>query len=251
MKQIVVLIVVLLTTVVSVYAQEPDFQAMLVKIDAMSNFKDQDFQAKVNIIDRKPGKNPEAREVFFFRRDTTDAFVLLINEPRVERGQGLLQVDKNLWFYDPNTGEFEHRSLRETFAGSGARNNDFANRNLADDYRIEGAVAGTVARRDVWIITLQARNNQVPVPMQKLYVLQGELPLVLQAEEYSLSGRLMRTSKFTDYVQVQGRYIYRRALSEDNLNPGEQTQMTLSDISLAKIPDEVFSRAYLQRASNR
>jgi outer membrane lipoprotein-sorting protein len=251
MKKTFISISMFLLVMFGLQAQTTDFVALLAQIDQISNFEDKDFASTVNIVTKRPGKDDDAKEMIFRRRDKDDKFLVLINKPAVERGQGLLKIGDNLMFYDPGTGETEHRSLKESFAGTGARNDDFSNSSLSKDYRVVEGKAEMIGKQEVWALTLEAKDSSVPVAKLKIWVARGGVPLLLKTEEYSLSGKLMRTNRFTDYRQADGRWVYHKALFEDNLNVGEKTQMTLKDVSFARIPDNVFSEIYLKQASSK
>jgi hypothetical protein len=38
-------------------------------------------------------------------------------------------------------------------------------------------------------------------------------------------------------------------LIQDELNKGEKTQLTISDLSVSRLPDSTFSKAFLEQAS--
>ena len=61
---------------------------------------------------------------------------------------------------------------------------------------------------------------------------------------------IVPTSKFDlmpKYSKVKDVYIATQIIIRDELNPGEQTQQIISDISLAELPDRIFTKAYLEQ----
>ena len=61
---------------------------------------------------------------------------------------------------------------------------------------------------------------------------------------------LLRTTYYVDYRTVgSDKYIFTKLLAVDALEKGRQTYLTNEDISTAKIPDYVFSKAYLEEQS--
>jgi hypothetical protein len=73
----------------------------------------------------------------------------------------------------------------------------------------------------------------------------------LKQEDFSAAGRLMRTSLIPRYSRIAAtrggeKYVATQILIRDELNPGEQTQQILSDVSFSKLPDMVFTKAYLE-----
>jgi outer membrane lipoprotein-sorting protein len=221
---------------------------MLDKIDNQTNFTGQDISMTMTIVTDAPGKDRDVQKARFFRRDKDDKFLLLIEQPDVNKGQGYLKVDDNMWFYDPNTRDFSHTSIKEKMGSSQANNEDFTNSSLAKDYKVSLSEEGKLGKFEVWILTLEATNNKVTYPTEKLWVTKDQL-LVLKSEDYSLSKKLMRTSLYTNYLSINQRFIPQVMIFVDNLNPGNKSQLTMSDVNLGAIPDSVFTKAYVERVS--
>lgn len=243
-----VLLTVCVAPAAHAQAQEPDFHKVLATIDTMSNFDSSDFTCTYTIVTEKPGKETSVTQARMFRRDSEKKFLILILQPDVQKGQGYLQAEDNLWFYDPESRKFAHSSLKENFQDSDAKNSDFKASSLANDYTIESHTTGTLGAYNVYILDLRANNDEVAYPHVKLWLRQDGF-LVLKSEEYSLSDRLMRTAYYPSYVQVGSRYIPNRMLLVDALNAGEKTQVSLGDISVARVPDVVFTKSYLERVN--
>ncbi len=229
-------------------AQEVDVQAILRAIDEQSNFGDHDFSAVMTIITQDPEKGTEKMVVRQFRRDREGKFLLLIQEPRVNMGQGYLMDEDNLWFYDPESRQFSHTSLKESFAGSSARNDDFSQSSLAEDYRVIGYESGVLGSYDVHIIELEAVRGDVADPYLKIWVAK-DVHLVLKMESYSLTKRLMRTAMFPNYIRVGDAVVPRVMIFVDELVEGTRTQVTLDEVSISDLPDNVFTKAFVERAS--
>jgi hypothetical protein len=102
-------------------ADAPDFARMLEEIDALTSFGDGDFSAVYTIIAERPGEEREVTQARLFRRDRSNQFLILILQPEVQRGQGYLQIDDNVWFYDPDSRRFERTTIRENIQGSDAQ----------------------------------------------------------------------------------------------------------------------------------
>jgi outer membrane lipoprotein-sorting protein len=245
---VLTLILVLGGAIAAPAAQRPDMIQILKNIDAQSTFPASDFSAVMTIISEDPEKGLEKSVVRFFRRDREDKFLLLFQEPEVMRGQGYLLIDDNLWFYDPESRKFSHTSLKENLRGTDAKNSDFHASSLAEDYAVNSYSEGKLGNIDVYIIDLQAKNDEVTYPYLKLWVSKNP-NLVLKAEEYSLSKRLLRTTLFPGYTKVGNNYVASTMIFTDELVPGKKTQITVKEISLAKLPDTVFTKSYLERVN--
>jgi len=214
----------------------------------LRNFVGGDFAAVMTMISEDPEEGVEKQVVQQFRRDDDDKFLMLIQEPAVKLGQGYLRVDDNLWFYDPESRQFTHTSMKERFSGSDARNSDFGMSSLTDDYTITDVREGTLGSYQVYILELSATNNEVTYPRELMWVTR-DLLLPLKVEAYSETDRLMRTSLYPSYARAGDTYIATTMIFVDELIEGKKTQISLTDISVDPLPDSIFTKAYLERVN--
>jgi len=225
-----------------------DFKALLREIDSMADFGKQDYSAVYNIVSEKPGESPSTTQVKIFRRDDKDQIVILIQKPEKQRGQGYLKIDDNVWFYDPESGNYSHSTLKENVNNSEAKNSDFKKYTFADDFDIVKTEEGKLGSFETWILTLQAKNNEVSYQKIRLTV-RKDKPIPLKEEDFSVSDRLMRTTLFLPtYVQAAGKLIPAKMKIIDEVNKGEQSVLSVSDVVVAKLPDTVFTKTFLERA---
>jgi outer membrane lipoprotein-sorting protein len=230
-------------------AATPDFKAMLAAVDANADFGKEDYSAVFTIVTQKPGENDSVMQIKLFRRDEKDQVVWIILKPDAQRGQGFLKVEDNIWMYDPESGKFSHSTMKEQIQNSKAKSSDLKRGSFAEDYDVTENDEGVLGKYPVWILTLKSKNNEVSYPSLKLFV-RKDKPLVLKEEDYSLSGKLMRTMLYPPkYIEMAGKTVYSQILIQDELNKGEKSQLTLSDVSVAKLPDATFSKAFLGQAS--
>lgn len=232
-------------------AQAKDFsevEAILARLDEQSRFTDVDFSAVLTMIVEDPEQGVEKLVVRQFRRDDGERFLLLIQEPVTERGQGYLLEGDNLWFYDPSSRQFAHTSLKESFQDSDARNADFGQNTYSSSYEVEDYTEGMLGKFEVYIIDLKAVDDTVPFPYARIWVTKDS-DLVLKTEEYSLTRRLMRSGLFPKYTKVGDVVIPVQMIFIDELVEGKKTQISLSEISVTKIPDHVFTKAYIERVN--
>jgi outer membrane lipoprotein-sorting protein len=227
---------------------QPDFGQMLATIDESNRFEEHDFSCTYTIVSTKPDEGKEVTQAKMFRRDREDKFVLVILKPKVQRGQGYLQLGDNLWFYDPDSRKFSHTSLKENIQNSDAKNSDLRGSSLAEDYRVNEWDEGQLGRYPVYILTLEAVHDEVAYPKLKLWI-RRDVPVVLKGENYSLSGRLMRTAYYPSYTKLGDKYVADKMLFIDNLKEGERTQVTLDQPSIEDVPDHVFTKSYLERVN--
>jgi outer membrane lipoprotein-sorting protein len=225
-----------------------DGQAILEAVDGAVNFGSQDLSAVMSMIKEDPVDGIDKRVVQQFRRDRDDKFVFLFLEPAVQKGQGYLRIDESLWFYDPESRKFTHTSMKERFGGTHARNSDFGLSSLREDYRAVSAEEGVLGKYQVYVLDLEARNNEVTYARRRLWVTR-DTHLVLKSEDSSETGRLLRTSLFPSYTRAGGSYVPSRMIFVDELVKGARTTISLSEISLAPLPDSVFTKSYIERVN--
>lgn len=230
-------------------AQQPDFKTLLQQLDKNGDFGPQDYSAVFTIVTQKPNEKDSVLQVKLFRRDEHDQMVWIMLKPEAQKGQGFLKVDENIWMYDPESGKFSHSTMKEAIQNSKAKSSDLKRASYADDYDVAASEEGMLGKYPVYILTLKAKNDEVSYPMMKLSV-RKDKPLALKEEDYSLSNRLMRTVLFPPkYIEVAGRIVYSQMLIEDDLNVGERSALSISDVSVAHLPDATFSKAFLDQSS--
>ena len=251
MKQKTILIVILILIVFNggiAAAQELDFKQVLKQIDESRNFEDIDISGTMIMVKEDPAEGTSIKSVTQFRRDSEDKFLMIFTEPAVQKGQGYLRVDDNLWFYDPESRKFNHSSIKEKFGDTDANNSDFGRSSYADDYTVTNSQDGTIGKYDVYILELEAAGDQVTYPFLRMWIKKDNY-LLLKIENYSLTKRLIRTELFPSYSIIADHYIPSRIIYIDELTEGKQTQITVKNVSAERLPDYVFTKAYLERVN--
>ncbi len=223
-------------------------RVILGNIDESRNFNNTDFSAVMTMVSEDPEEGVDKMKVQQFRRDGEDTFLMLFLEPDSKKGQGYLRIDDNLWFYDPESRKFNHTSMKDSFGGTDARHSDFRVSTLKEDYSVERVASGKLGKFDVYLMDLKAVNSEVTYPAIKLWITKkGEL--LLKSEDYSATGRLMRTSLFPKYAKVKDKYIPTVMIFVDELIEGKKTQINFTDISTKKLPDTIFTKSYVERVN--
>jgi outer membrane lipoprotein-sorting protein len=246
--KLTILAIVFLLISGALLAIDIDEEKILVAIDEQRNFDDIDFSSMITVIQEDPEEGVEKMVVQQFRRDNEDKFVFLFLEPVVQKGQGYLRIEDNLWFYDPESRKFSHTSMKEQFGGTDARNSDFGASTMIDDYRILSIEEGTLGKYKVYILELEARHDEVTYPKQKVWVTRDRY-LVLKTEDYSETGRLLRKSLYPNYAKAGDQYIASTLIFVDELVEGKKTSISLAEISLSPLPDSVFTKTYIERVN--
>lgn len=225
-----------------------DGQEMLKEIDLMSNFSGTDLSAEMTVVSEDPEEGVDRTVVQQFRDDDEEKFLMLFKEPSIKKGQGYLMIDDNLWFYDPESRKFSHTSLKEQFDDTDANNSDFNASSLEEDYQVTSIEEGKLGSYSVYILEVEATNDEVTYPTMKMWVTRQNT-LLLKSEDYSAGERLMRTSLYPSYTRVGENAIPTKMIFVDELVEGKKTTVSVSDISAEDIPDTVFTKSYVERVN--
>jgi hypothetical protein len=152
--------------------------------------------------------------------------------------------------YRRNTRTFQHINRDENIGGSDAKAGDFEKRKFTELYKpvAETPVEEMLGQTPVYRFEVTARVNDVTYPKQ-IYWVERTTYLPRKVESYSLSGQLMTTSYYLKYTQIEGKYVLVKGLFVDEFEVGNKTLMEMSGISLAPIPESVFTKAYLENLS--
>lgn len=224
----------------------PDFTAMIDRYDKLADFGGSDLSCVYSMVVKKPGEKDVINEFKVFRRDGSDQLVIIFLKPKANAGQGFIKEGDIITSYDPESKKFSVTSFKESLSTSDAKLSDFKARRTLDDYSIASTKEGMVSKFPVWVVELKAKSDSVTYDKVLLYV-RKDNELVMKQEEYSLSGRLMRSTFFPKYVKVGEKMIPSTILNRDEINVGEETQITISDVSTARLPDSYFTRAFLEK----
>ncbi len=253
MKKFLLLSVLALLPAVRLCAAESRVIPILKAIDANYKMK-KDLRADVTLTQQKAGQGTKIIDMSYFRRDSDDAFLIVMNAPENEKGNGYLRVGDNFWMYRKNTRTFQHVNRDESIGGTDAHSGDFETRKLEELY---GPVvsSGTekfseemLGKVPVYRFELLAKVNDVDYPKQ-IYWTRRDNNLLLKQESYSLSGTLMQTAYFLKFTQIEGRFIPVKQLFIDEFEKGNKTIVELANILPGKIDDKVFTKAYLENLS--
>lgn len=231
------------------------YDKLLKEVDALVSFVDTDLSAEYLIETRDPRGSASATRATMFRRDRTSQYLILVLEPEIDKGKGYLKQGETLWLYDPVGKTFNFTSAKDRFENSGARNSDFSRSSYSDDYRAVSASKQKLGAYSCDVIELEAKNDGVSFPKVKIWV--SDDKLVRKIEDYSLSGRLMRTTAIAAYQKIGERRLPAKMVILDHLKyrtvdgktDFERTTVTITKPSLAPLPDIVYTKEYLQKVA--
>lgn len=229
---------------------------ILERVDALVTYRDADYSAEYTVTEQRPGEGTSRKKFVLFRRDRAGIYTILIQEPDRDRGKGYLRIGDSLQLYDPTARRFTAVSASDRFENTTARNSDFTQSTLARDFRIVGHTTEQLGVYTTDVYEMEALHSDVSFPRMKIWIDQNDL--ARKVEDYSLSGRHMRTTAIPDYRKIGSQYVPVRIVIQDELRGREidgtfRHQRTLIEVtkpSFQSIPDMVFTRAFLERVAD-
>lgn len=238
---------------------DAEYDALLKKTEDNTAFYGLDFSGNYTIVQEKPGEGKNLTEAIVYRRDSAAKWTILVTGPAKEKGKGYLLTNGSIWFYDPADDRFTFTSAKDKFQNTNATNSDFAPQKYYSAYNIESVSEVMLGKLDcvLYTLKLKAGSSDDFYPMLKIWVTKND-GLVRKKEDYSLSGQKLRTTAVPSYQIVKsGTNTYSVPVSmliQDNLRGKkignemqyEKTQITIKNVSFAKVSANVYTKSYLQ-----
>lgn len=243
LKQLVA-VICLLSGAVYGAADDAEFaQNILEKADQI-RFPRESFQVDVNITTTSPEQSADLHHYRVLSKGNENSVVMTL-EPASERGQILLMKGRDLWIFMPEITQPIRLSMSQRLTGQVA-NGDLARANFAGDY------TATLLRTDVidgekyHVLELIGVDKGVTYH-KVLYWVQQSNFWPYRAEFYSVSGRLLKTSRYENFRMLLGKQRPTRLVMEDALRKDEKSVLDYSDMKLRDLPDKVFTKDYLKK----
>ena len=256
MKPLTVLTALLLALLAPGLWGLPSVQQVIDYLDANYQIRS-DMTAQARITAKDPEQGTKIIESVLYRRDRDDAFLIVIASPETDRGNGYLRVGDNMWLYRRSTRTFTHIGRDEKIAGSNASAGDIETRKFRELYKPAQDASGkdilseeTIggAKIPVYRLEVTAKVNDVKYPRLVMWVTRDKY-LELKRESYSLSGTLLETDLFTNYKEVEGRYVPLLQKFTDEVEKGRNSLLEITGISFDQVPDYKFDKSYLESLS--
>jgi len=241
---------------------EVDAKILLQKAEDSTAFYKTDFTASYEVIQDRPGEGRSKTNAVIYRRDSESKWTILIQAPLKDKGKGYLQSDNSIWFFDPSDRRFTFTSSKDKFQGTNANTSDFAPQKFVYDYKIEKFEEVKLGKFQCVLFTLKSVSKNVDYPMLKVWVSEND-GLMRKKEDYSLSGQILRTTAVPSYQVVEEKnkkyQLPVNMVIQDNLKGKkingkmeyEKTLISISNASLKKVDDVVYTKPYLELMSDK
>lgn len=162
-----------------------------------------------------------------------------------EAGQKILRTRKAIYLYYPDAEEvirLQGAALRNAVAGSDMSYEDMTGgKSILDQYTVESMTEETVDDAACWVIRIKAKVNDIPYPVQKLWINKANYSL-RRSEAYSAAGKLLKIVVVLKYTTVSGFVIPVHMVIEDALKKNTKTELILENVRINEPVDPaIFS----------
>ena len=207
-------------------------------------FPAEGFQVDVEITTTRQGQRVDLRKYRVMSKGNENTIVLTL-EPAAERGQSMLMKDRDLWVYMPNVSQPVRLALAQRLTGQVA-NGDLARANFTGDYTPKLLRTEALEGHNYNVLELIAVDRTVTY-QRVVYWVRQDNAWPYKAEFYSLSNKLLKTSRYERFQPLAGKVRPTRLVMEDALRQGEQSVIEYSDMKLRDLPNKMFTKDYMKR----
>jgi outer membrane lipoprotein-sorting protein len=139
---------------------------------------------------------------------------------RQEQGQKILRTDEELYLFFPDAAEvirLQGAALRDSVLGSDFSYEDMTGEGgILDSYEAELLGTESVDGNECYKIELDAKSRSVPYPKEIMWV-DTEQYVYRQVHKFSLSGKLLKEMRITEFTEQQGKTIPVRFVMKDTM----------------------------------
>jgi outer membrane lipoprotein-sorting protein len=225
--------------------EEPLPRDIVLKADAI-RFPQTDYEVSVAVTSIAAGHAPEVRRYQILSKGN-DRTLVVTTEPPVDRGQVLLMREKDLWIYMPSLSQPLRLPLSQRLTGQVA-NGDLARSNFSGDYTPVISRTEDLAGVSYWVLELTAADKGMTYN-RLLYWVNRSNFRPLKSEFYSLSGKVLKTCRYENYVDAGGARRPSRVVMEDALSAGAKSVLDYSNFQVKGLADKIFTKDYLKKLS--
>jgi len=245
MKQSIVTLFISLTFLMTGHAQ--DTKTILQKPDQNLSSQNRVTESEMIIHGKRRSRTITSKS---YTVGTEKSFTCYLSPAR-DAGTKMLKLNNQLWIYAPSTDRIIQISghlIQQSVMGS-----DLSYEDMMDDRKLtevyDATIVGrdTLQGRDVYIIKLTAKVDDIAYHSQKLWV-DSERYVPLKEELYAKSGQLLKRVTLSDIQKVDGRWFPMKMNYKDVLKQGDGTDFKITDIKFDQnIPACQFTKAALKQ----
>jgi len=171
--------------------------------------------------------------------------------PARRRGQMLILLNGNMWFYKPGLSKPIPVSKRQKLLGL-ANNGDIASTNYAENYTVLHHYTDQLDHEPCYVFTLEAKTSKATYKLIKYWV--SKMRLVgIKAQFYTARGtKLLKSARMEYKNHVASKEgtpqpFISRMIIHDEIMSANTTVLNFSSPSLTPIPASAFNLNLLKR----
>jgi outer membrane lipoprotein-sorting protein len=162
-----------------------------------------------------------------------------------EAGQKVLRTEDEIYLFYPDAAELirlQGAALRQSMLGSDVSYEDMTgNRGYLDTYEVELGGRERIDGRPCYVLELEATSRDVAYPRQKMWV-DAELYVMRRAEQYALSGRLLKVVEVQELMREAGKVFPSHMTIRDQLKQDTRTEFVIEEAEIGiDLPPRIFS----------
>ncbi len=201
-----------------------------------------DFSFFVKIGDYDGAKLLRTHVYKVFSKGT--AYALIETEsPLRLKGRKILLRNEDLWLYLPSVKRPTRVSLQQRLTGEVA-NGDIARTRFHNDYDAKISGSEEIGGKPHHVLDLKAKSDNVTYRKVQLWVDQKTYQ-PHKALFYAISGKLLKTSLYSDFKKALGENRASKVVIQDALNPKRQSHLTYSKYQRENLDDSFFTKEAL------
>lgn len=230
----------------SIFAQYPDGNSILDKMDKNMSSKNQVVKAKMIVHGRRASRTMEMKSWSVGDKQSFTEYL----SPAREAGTKMLKLEDKLWIYSPSTDriiQISGHMLRQSMMGSDLSYEDMMNdEKMRDKYNAEVIFDEVYQERKCWVLEMTAKVDDVAYFKRKVWV-DTERYIPLKEELFAKSGKLLKKTELSNVKNINGRWYPMKVEFKDMLKSGGGTEFIVDEIQFnVRIPENLFTKGSLK-----
>jgi len=193
-------------------------------------------------------KNREKMIEYVVKAKSFDFHAKAIAPPK-DKGNIILMLKGNMWFYKPGLSKAVPISRRQKLLGMAAYG-DIASTNYADDYTSTALDEETIEGELCYVFDLKARTQKATYDRIKYWISKKRI-VGIKAEYYTVSGKLFKSARMEYQHDIDIEGLTRPFIStiemRDELLSKDKTVFTFKEGRIQNIPDYIFNLNLLRK----
>ena len=244
MKRAVILAAVLALSALMAAAQGSESamsaESIVRRMQSNQVFETSKVRGRMTVIDRFGTK---VTTFLSYSRGTSDTLIEFTSPE--EKGQKILRTREEIYLFYPGAEELirlQGAAFRDAVLGSDMSYEDLTGgKTILESYDVSLEGKETVDGAECYRIAMKAKGRNVAYPRQTVWV-DATLWSPRRMQQYSLSNRLLKETRLSEFKQIAGRMVPMRVELEDKLKKNSRTEFVVEEIAIGgRLEPSLFS----------